>query len=444
MDQLLYEELRSLTKRTDKESRSRLRDELSVLTDTEKAEFARKMKYDDELEKPASNEFRGVKSQKGKVALVEYTNQSQDFVIRSAFLSMMNYMFDRFRTAKLDEVEQQAVSKFLNLLFDHSSSNHVDSVYDVFVKPIQREREESLLHSSAQVNPAYIPEAKVAEFDRFADAAVCASSKNANIIKCKFYDEVTSELVQCYSQLVAPISIEEMKKLEMQERWFIVVKNKLVPMPSYSQLRNASNFYINKFEEHRFLTSLIFQQRPENELLLHLHGLFDTMEKADEYRVKESQSIHDKVVAMPVGYSALAGDFRANRDGIVMYNPSDPDIELMINGKQNIRRAESNVMKKRSMSKLADRTNPETMRMIREFNKQKELLRSKGEKKVREKLSQAEVTEGFRTIEQAQTILDKKINDALQFLNDDEVVFNTLKVKDGKMSKGEDYVVKLD
>lgn len=439
MDQRHYEELRSLVKSSlDEETKKRLKDELLQLSDREKAEFARKMKLDDELEKPAKNEFRGVGQQKGKIALVEYINQDQNFMLRSAFLAMENYIFDRFRTAKMEPAERETVSKFLSIIFDHSASNHVDTIYDVFVKPLVRERDESMLNSEAQINPAYIPKPIVKEFDNFNDVTL-----DCNIVKCKFHDAETS--VEKYSNLVTPTTIEEMRELEMQERWFIVKKDKLVPMPSYSQIRNASNYFINKYEEHRMLTSIIYQQNPKQELIVHLHGLFDSIEKADEYRIKNSDKIHDKVVVVPVGYTAIAGDFRANRDGITMYNPSDPEIELMINGKHNIRRAEANVMKKRTMTKLAERANPETLKMIRNFNKQKELLRTKGEKKVREKLSKDEnYNDAMVTIECGKSAIDKKINDALQFLDDNELVFNTLKVKDGKMEKGEDYVVRFD
>jgi hypothetical protein len=444
MDQQYYEELRKLKKvaAVDSESRDHLRTELTKLTNSEKAEFARKMKLDDELENPAKNDFRGLKSQKGKVALMEYVNQDQDFAIQTAFLAMENYVFDRFRCEKSLSVEERsAVGKFLNIIFEHESSGHVDSVYDVYIKPHLRLRDESLLACESQVNPAYIPKPVVAEFDNFSEVKPVDFG---TVVKCKFQEETTDLLVAKYSTLVAPITLDEMRELEMQERWFINSKTGLVPMPSYSQLRNASNYYVNKFEEHRFLASVIFQQNPKTELLVHIHGLFDSMERADEYRVKESANIRDKVVATPVGFSVLAGDFRANRDGVTMYNPSDPDVELMINGKHNIRRAESNVMKKRTMTKLSDRAKPETLRMIREFNKAKEQLSTKAEKRVREKYSGNEAHDNIKIIENAQSALDKKVNEALQFLDDGELVFNSLKVKGGKMEKGEDYVVKLD
>lgn len=439
MDQRHYEELRTLAKSSlDENTKKKLKDELLQLSDREKAEFARKMRLDDELEKPAKNDFRGVGQQKGKIALVEYINQDQDFMLRTSFLAMENYIFDRFRTAKMEPSEREIVSKFLGNIFDHSASNHVDTVYDVFVKPLIRERDEQLLNSNTQINPAYIPKATVGEFDNFADVTL-----DYNIVKCKFYDAEAS--VERYSELVAPITIEELRELEMQERWFIVKKDKLIPMPSYSQIRNASNYFINKYEEHRLLASVIYQQNPKQELVVHLHGVFDSIEKADEYRIKNSDKIHDKVVVMPVGYTAIAGDFRANRDGVTMYNPSDPEIELMINGKHNIRRAEANVMKKRTMTKLSERANPETMKMIRNYNKQKEMLRTKGEKKVREKLSNdKDYVDAMKIVESGQSAIDKKINDALQFLDDNEIVFNTLKVKSGRMEKGEDYAVRFD
>ncbi len=91
------------------------------------------------------------------------------------------------------------------------------------------------------------------------------------------------------------------------------------------------------------------------------------------------------------------------------------------------------------------RANPETMNMIRNFNRAKERLATKTEKAVREKYSGNEEIEKIKTIENGQAALDKKINDALNLdLDDDEVVFNTLKTKKGKLIKGDDIVVKLE
>lgn len=449
MDQRYYNELRKLRALavTDKDARDKLRSELAELTNTEKAEFARKTKLDDELSRPAANEFRGLKSQKGKVALIEYTNQSQDFLLRTMFLAMENYVYDRLRSMKQFEAgERSTISKFLNAVFNHSCSGHVDTVYDVFVKPLLKERDDSLLSSTEQVNPAYIPTPKVDKFDTFAELVNGLSSGHTqHIVKCDFADcaDDVESLVDSYSSLVAPITADEFRELLMNERWFIHTKGKLVPMPSYSQVRNASNFFTNKFEEHRALASVIFNQRPQHELLIHLHGLFDSMESADEYRVKESSNIHDKVVATPVGYSAIGGDFRPNRESAVIYNPSDPEIELMVNGRHNIRRAEARIMKKRTMSKLTERADPETMKAIRNFNKAKERLRTEGEKKVISKYSATEQPERLAELRHAESLVDKKINDMLQFLDEDEVVFNPLKVKKGKMERAEDCVVKL-
>lgn len=458
MDQRQYDELRKLKvlAATDKDARLRLRAELADLTNTEKAEFARKMKLDDELSRPAINEFRGDKSQRGKVALIEYTNQSQDFLLRTMFLAMENYVYDRFRSMKqLDDAERSAISKFLDVVFNHSCSGHVDTVYDVFVKPLVRERDESLLASSAQINPAYIPTPKVIECDTFSEVIPLMYNDELlstfDVIKCasvspssdEISDTVLVRLAHYYNLLVAPITIEQFRDLEATERWFIRKKDKLVPMPSYSQVRNASNYFINKFEEHRVLASMIFNQRPEHELLIHIHGLFDSMERADEYRVKESANIHGRAVVAPVGYSALGGDFKPNRESSIIYNPSDPDIELMINGQQNIRRAEAQVMKKRTMSKLADRADPETMKAIRDFTKAKERLRTEGEKKILSKYAADEQPEQISKIRHAQSILDDKVNEMLQFLDDEEVVIKPLLAKDGKLSQLDEMVVKL-
>lgn len=444
MDQLLYEELRVLKSDAvkNKESRVRFLEEMERLTEREKAEFARKSKLDDELDADYRNEFRGVKGQKGKLFVLEYQDYSQSFMQQTMFLAMQNYMFDRFRRDKvLTDDEKASVSKFLGIVFDHTESNHVDSVYDVFIKPHLNKRYESMSTSSTeQVNPAYISDAKVKHFGQFDDVEL---TNDYNIAVCKFGD-ATDKLVKHYSSLVRPISLEEMQKLKFQERWFIRTKTGLVPMPSYSQLRNSYNYFSNKFEEHRQLANIVFGTRPNKELLVHVHGMFDSMEQADEYRVKNSSNIHDRAVVAPVGFSVLAGDFRCNHDGVVMYNPSDPDVEIMLNGKHNIRRAEAKVMKKRTISKLSKRAPPETLNAIRNFNKAKERLETEAVKNVKEKYKGNELNENLKKIDNATARIDEKINDALQFLDSDEVVLNTLKAKGGKIVKGDDLVVKLE
>lgn len=481
MDEQLYEQLSFYESHlNDAECSAKLKEELSKMTKTERAEYVRRRRLDKELAKPRENKYRGLKSQNGKLVLFEFDNLTRDFDIKTIFLAMENYIFDRYRTMPdLTDNDKVSINKFLNRVFNHSSSGHVDTIYDVFVKPHINERDDAIsglinLGANTQINPAYIPKAKVARYDTFAEIP---NKITSDIVVCNFLDVVSpnhareindtadnsmgcdsddecayegelavsssAELVHKYCDLVAPITKEEFNELLGQERWFVHKKGKLTPMPAYAQLRNAANYHLNKLEEHRSLATIIFNARPQNELLIHTHGLFDNIELVNDYRVKESANIHGKVIAVPVGYSNLADEFKCNRESVIMYNPSDPEIEIALNGKHNIRRAEATAMKQRAMSKLDKRANKQTMDMIRDFKRAKERLATKHEKEVHSKYSGNDEIEAIRTIENAETALDTKINNALQFLDKDEVVFNTLKVKKGKLKTGDDIIVKL-
>lgn len=473
MDEQLYEQLSFYESHlNDAECSAKLKEELSKMTKTERAEYVRRRRLDKELAKPRENKYRGLKSQNGKLVLFEFDNLTRDFDIKTIFLAMENYIFDRYRTMPdLTDNDKVSINKFLNRVFNHSSSGHVDTIYDVFVKPHINERDDAIsglinLGANTQINPAYIPKAKVARYDTFAEIP---NKITSDIVVCNFCDQAGSHtadnlqdsddecvasnhdeslpcmdrLIRRYCDLVAPITKEEFNELLGQERWFVHKKGKLTPMPAYAQLRNAANYHLNKLEEHRSLATIVFNARPQNELLIHTHGLFDNIELVNDYRVKESANIHGKVIAVPVGYSNLADEFKCNRESVIMYNPSDPEIEIALNGKHNIRRAEATAMKQRAMSKLDKRANKQTMDMIRDFKRAKERLATKHEKEVHSKYSGNDEIEAIRTIENAETALDTKINNALQFLDKDEVVFNTLKVKKGKLKTGDDIIVKL-
>jgi hypothetical protein len=470
MDEQLYEQLSYYESHlNDPECSSKFKEELTKMTKTERSEYVRRRKLDNELAKPRENKYRGVKSQNGKLVMFEYENLSRDFDVKTIFLAMENYIFDRYRSmTDLDNAEKSSINKFLNRLFNHSESGHVDTIYDVFVKPHLRERDDAINSggSNTQLNPAFIPEAKTVKYSTFAEIP---NRISADIVVCNFLDadistsdhvdisagcdsddecafEGTNQLeilMDKYSNLIAPITRDELCNLAGQERWFIHHKGKLTPMPAYAQLRNAANFHLNKLEEHRSLAKIVFNARPKNESLIHTHGVFDNIELVNQYRVKESANIYGKVIVVPVGYSNLADDFKCNRESVIMYNPSDPELEIMLNGKHNIRRAEARAMKKRSMSKLNKRTTKQSMDMIRDYSRAKDRLATKGEREIHQKYSGNEEIDNIRTVENAESALDSKINNALQFLDNDEVVFNTLKAKKGKLTKGDDIVVKL-
>lgn len=437
MDEQLYEYLLELS--LSPEKRQEFVNKMAELDPVQLKEWHRRQNLEKELAEPYSTKLRCAKGQEDKLCLFEYDSITREFDLQHAWLSMQNFIYDRYRAMKLPAEKVVHINEFLNTLFDHNTSGHIDSIYDVFIKPHVNERfDQQNEGCEVQNNPAFIPKPQIARFALFMDITVA----NCQIVECDMEDDLSDELLERYRELVHPITKDEMADLLGVKRMFIVHKDKLVPTPAYAQMRNAFNYHSAKLEEHRFMTQLVFGTRPSHEMRIHVHGVFKDMKEIDDYRIRKHSNIHGKAVVAPIGRSALADDFRSNKDGITLYNPSDPEIEIMMNGKHNIRRAEAKVMRKR-MSKLQDRTSQETLNKIRKFNQQKERL-NKGLKNIREKYSGEDEVKLSMQVEDAKSALDKKINDCLSMCTDsDEVVFPTLKIKGGKLGKGEDFVVKV-
>ena len=137
MDEQLYDLLCYLEEHQDEpDLKKRYMTELTNMTKTERSEYARRRKFDTEITKPFENKYRGVRSQNGKLVMLEYQNLSRDFDVRTIFLAMENYVFDRYRSlTDLTDDDKVVINKFLGKLFNHAESSHVDTIYDVFVKP---------------------------------------------------------------------------------------------------------------------------------------------------------------------------------------------------------------------------------------------------------------------------------------------------------------------
>lgn len=475
MDEQLYAELSGYVTRKDKTG---LLQQLEQLDETTRAEFARRQRMERDMNKPYDNKPRCADGQLGKFCLLEYDNVEREFETLTAFVAMSNYLYDRLLTlaevntttltsTDVSVTDQQddhsrdlnhdykAIKGFLDGVFNHRYSKHVDTIYDIFLKPLTSERNKMMQETrDSQLNPAFIPAAEVKKFHTFLSLAIEAStgSLHGKIVECSFMDSDddigdhrSNTAYGEYCTRVAKVDRDEFDSYYSQDQAFIVNGEKLVPIPSFWQYRNALNFYNTKLEEHRFLASQLTGMKPSSELLLHVHGVFANTEDMETYRIKKSENIRGKAVVCPIGRTALGDEFRTNKDGIVMYNPADPEIEIMMQGKHNIRRVEAEAVKKR-MSRIADRTDPETVSRIRKWRQEREKL-VKGKPKVLSKLAHSEpveIAEVESKLENAISSIDRKIHEALEMLDDDEVIFETLEVKDGKLKRGEDLVMKID
>jgi hypothetical protein len=448
MDEQLYEELTDLVTKGLKDD---FKEVFYKLDENVRAEFIRRTRMDKELSTPYDGKPRCADGQLGKFCLVEYDNVEREFDTLTALFATSEYLYDRLRVArKADPNKYPGAEEFLNSVFSFTHSAHLDSIYDIFIKGFNAEKSKMMeTVSDSQLNPAYIHTPTVVEYQRFADIVYGEKT----IASCDFLDADEETSHQRYCNIVMNISREDFIALKGENHKFIVSKAvnptvkdnlKLIPLPSYWQYRNVLNFYNAKLEELRYLTSFIIGRKPEREMLLHVHGIFNNTDDIENYRIKKASNIHGKATVCPIGYSALADDFRANKEGITVYNPADPEIEIMMQGKHNIRRVEAEAIKARSMKNINDRVNPETAKKMRDWRSKKEHL-NKNKSKILSKITTDDNTmEADAKIENAITAIDKKIHDVLSVLDDDEVVFESFNVKDGKLERGEDYVMKVE
>ncbi len=445
MDEQLYEELSELVVQKDKFG---LIKRLEELDDNVRAEFARRQRLEKELINPYDGKPRCADGQLGKFCLFEYDNVERDFETVTAFIAMSSYMYERLGNSfdKTEEDQRAVVRKFLDNIFNHRYSKHIDTIYDVYLKSNTKERSEMMKETrDQQLNPAFIPTPTIVKFEQLSDLVSNISDNIGKIaeVTIQSIESRFDNPVELFSKYVYPITADELATMEGQVQAFIVKDtDTLVPVPSYWQYRNLLNYYNVKLEEHRLMSSLLTGRKPSTELLLHVHGVFDSTEDMETYRIKKSANIHGKAVVCPIGRTALGDDFRTNKDGIIMYNPADPEIEIMMQGKHNIRRVEAEAVKAR-MQNIGERSDPETISKIRKWRQARDKL-TKGKAKILKKFANEESVEIDAKVETAVTALDRKIHDALEMLDDDEVVFETLEVQGGKLRKGEDLVMKVE
>jgi hypothetical protein len=213
---------------------------------------------------------------------------------------------------------------------------------------------------------------------------------------------------------------------------------KIIPMPTFTQYRNAYNYCNTHYDEGRILAKNIFGTIPTCELSFKIHGVFKDMDEANIYRIKNSAKISHLYPA-ELGKTILADNYRSNLTGIILYNPSDPDLEIMLQGKHNIMRAEAKLMKERSRKITKDERIPkESMEKIRNFKRAK----SDAIKKINKLKHNNALENDILDIEAEVTKHEQDINkEVAKFTRDEESIIRGFKVKKGKIASKADYIM---
>jgi hypothetical protein len=209
----------------------------------------------------------------------------------------------------------------------------------------------------------------------------------------------------------------------------------VIPMPSFAQYRNAYNYCNVNLDEGRILARNVFGTLPTTELTFKIHGVFKDIDEANIYRIKNASKV-EQLYQVPLGKTVLADNFKANKLGVILYNPSDPDLEIMLQGKHNILKAEAKVIKDRS-SKLYkdDRIPKESLDKIRKYRREQD--------KVARKINKVKSDDNKKyELEAESTKLEQKYNkEVAKYTDESESIITGFKVKKGKITGKEDYLI---
>lgn len=354
--------------------------EFEELSVKEKRDFFNKRKRDELLNSPYKETFKPPSGQKDKIVLFEYSQLDREFDIQMMFLLMIEYFEDRMKTFSYENDEQKKGAEFLfNKLFNHKESNCLDTIYDVFLKDEKR------------VNPAFIPKIKEDEFGN--------------------------------------------KKI-------LTPKGKSLVLPSFSQYKNAYNFCTNKIDEGRIFTQAVFGTLPSTELMFRVHGVFNNTDEMNKYRLKNANLIQDVCYPIKIGYTVLADSFKANKEGIIIYNSADPDLEMMIQNQHNIKKAEAKMIKSKLSKIESDKIPKDVQENIRKYKR----AQDKGNKYIKEAIESSnidkkDIIETEAGIYEAEKLISQELD---QVLDSNDLRIDGFKIKRGRIEKKTEYFGKLE
>lgn len=104
---------------------------------------------------------------------------------------------------------------------------------------------------------------------------------------------------------------------------------------SPDKVKNLSQYYNDRFEVNRIHTRGVFGSTPYSECQLYIHGIFSEAD-ADKYRIANGRNFRWHTTAMPIGQEVLMQSFDGNKENTTIFNPDDPDVEIMLDHKRLI------------------------------------------------------------------------------------------------------------
>lgn len=154
----------------------------------------------------------------------------------------------------------------------------------------------------------------------------------------------------------------------------------LVPhSPSIDQWMNFLNYSDAKYTELRILASGLIGVRPSQDAIIHVHGVFDALDDPEisKYRNANVDKISTtaELIAIPIGKTWLLDKYKQFTSGTVLYNPSEPELEILHSNRQTID-MNSNAMMKKKVKNLKGRMNKQDITQIANYRKEIEKIRN--------------------------------------------------------------------
>jgi hypothetical protein len=206
-------------------------------------------------------------------------------------------------------------------------------------------------------------------------------------------------------------------------------------MPSIEQVSNFVNYSDANFEQVRAVVSGIMGYKASHEATIHVHGVFDSADDPEltKYRLANSDKINQlaDLLPIPFGYSYLYDKYKDFRSNIVLFNPSDPDVELL-HSNRIVADMNSHAMFKKRLTNLEGRMSKQDLKAIKEY---------RGEI---EKVRKLPVSEKPPDMENYIADLKAKIDKIYESnTNKEEVITNVIKIGKGKATK-KTYAAKVE
>lgn len=198
-------------------------------------------------------------------------------------------------------------------------------------------------------------------------------------------------------------------------------------MPSIEQYMNFCNHADANFEQIRAVVSGTLGFRASHEATIHVHGVFNSVDDPEitKYRINNAEKLNAlaELIPVPFGRTYLYDKYKSYRSNIVLFNGSDPDVEIL-NSNRIATDMNNHAMFKKRLNNLEGRMSKQDLLAIKDYRSEIERLRKLPAAEKPPKVTQK--------IAKLNTKIDK-IYEANT--SDKEVITGVVKVSKGKVSK---------